>query len=221
MVAENIIRQETKGFEEAIDTKFDMLEGGQYTLDMPAQQLPSVSADPKTPLTLLEARNAVAIAKAAGAAQYAPDSLQKAQDYLNRAEDYLQRKQGKTPIGTAARGATQMAEDARVLTLRRKEQERIAARSRPCWTNRGKPKQKPEPRRLNPMRMRDGEPRLRLTVLPLKEPRLKPSSNRLRPTLPVPLLKPNSRELKRLQPKQSARRKRNDSGFSTNLTRCW
>ena len=126
VVAENIIRQETKGFEEAIDAKFDMLEGGQYTVDMPAQQLPSVGADPKTPLTLLEARNAVAIAKAAGAAHYAPDSLQKAEDYLARAEDYLKRKQGKTPIGTAARGATQMAEDARVLTLRRKEQERIA-----------------------------------------------------------------------------------------------
>jgi outer membrane protein OmpA-like peptidoglycan-associated protein len=126
VVAENIIRQETKGFEEAIDAKFDMLEGGQYTVDMPAQQLPSASADPKTPLTLLEARNAVAIAKAAGAAQYAPDSLQKAETYLARAEDYLRRKQGKTPIGTAARGATQMAEDARVLTLRRKEQERIA-----------------------------------------------------------------------------------------------
>ena len=75
---------------------------------------------------MLEARNAVAIAKAAGAAQYAPDSLQKAETYLARAEDYLKRKQGKTPIGTAARGATQMAEDARVLTLRRKEQERIA-----------------------------------------------------------------------------------------------
>jgi outer membrane protein OmpA-like peptidoglycan-associated protein len=127
VVAENIIRQETKGFEEAIDAKFDMLEGGQYTIDVPAQQLPSVAADPKTPLTLLEARNAVAIAKAAGAAQYAPDSLQKAEDYLARAEDYLKRKQGKTPIGTAARGATQMAEDARVLTLRRKEQARIAA----------------------------------------------------------------------------------------------
>ena len=75
---------------------------------------------------MLEARNAVAIAKAAGAAQYAPDSLQKAETYLARAEDYLVRKQGKTPIGTAARGATQMAEDARVLTLRRKEAERIA-----------------------------------------------------------------------------------------------
>ncbi len=126
VVAENIIRQSTKGFEEAIDAKFDMLEGGQYTIDMPAQQLPSANADPKTPLTLLEARNAVAIAKAAGAAQYAADSLGKAETYLARAEDYLKRKQGKTPIGTAARGATQMAEDARVLTLRRKEQERIA-----------------------------------------------------------------------------------------------
>ena len=126
VVAENIIRQETKGFEEAIDAKFDMLEGGEYTVDMPATQLPSTTADPKTPLTLLEARNAVAIAKAAGAEHYASDSLKKAEDYLARAEDYLKRKQGKTPIGTAARGATQMAEDARVLTLRRKEQERIA-----------------------------------------------------------------------------------------------
>jgi outer membrane protein OmpA-like peptidoglycan-associated protein len=127
VVAENIIRRETKGFEEAIDAKFDMLQGGEYTIDMPAAHLPSATADPKTPLTLLEARNAVAIAKAAGAAQYAADSLQKAEDYLARAEDYLRRKQGKTPIGTAARGATQMAEDARVLAIRRKEQERIAA----------------------------------------------------------------------------------------------
>ena len=54
IVAENIIRQETKGFEEAIDAKFDMLEGGQYTIDMPAQQLPSATAEPKTPLTFLK-----------------------------------------------------------------------------------------------------------------------------------------------------------------------
>ena len=49
VVAENIIRQTTKGFEEAIDAKFDLLEGGEYTIDMPAQQLPSANADPKTP----------------------------------------------------------------------------------------------------------------------------------------------------------------------------
>jgi outer membrane protein OmpA-like peptidoglycan-associated protein len=130
VVAENILRQETKGFEEPIDAKFDVLEGAQYTIDVPADQLPATQADSKVPLELLEARNAVAIAKAAGAKQYAPDSLAKAEDMLQRAEDYLQRKQGRTPIGTAARGATQMAEDARVLTLRRKEQERIDAERR-------------------------------------------------------------------------------------------
>src|SRR5205085_7993816 len=129
-VAENVIRQETKGFEEPIDAKFDMLEGGQYTIDVPVSQLPSTTADPKTPLDLLEARNAVAIAKAAGAETYAADSLKKAEDFLTRAEDYYTRKQGRTPIGTAARGATQMAEDARVLTLQRKEQERIATEKR-------------------------------------------------------------------------------------------
>jgi outer membrane protein OmpA-like peptidoglycan-associated protein len=130
VVAENILRQETKGFEEPINAKFDVLEGAQYTIDVPADQLPATRADSKVPLDLLEARNAVAIAKAAGAQHYAADSLAKAEDMLTRAEDYLQRKQGRTPIGTAARGATQMAEDARVLTLRRKEQERIDAERR-------------------------------------------------------------------------------------------
>ncbi len=127
VVVENIIRQETKGFEVPIDAKFDMVEGGEYTIDVSAPQLPSATGNPNTPLDLMEARNAVAIAKAAGAEQYAADSLAKAQDFLTRAEDYLHRKQGRTPIGTAARGATQAAEDARILTLQRKEKERIAA----------------------------------------------------------------------------------------------
>ncbi|HTS37044.1 MAG TPA: OmpA family protein [Candidatus Solibacter sp.] len=130
IVAENIVLYETKGFEQPIDTKFDTLEGSEYTIDMPVDQLPSATAAPKTPLDLLEARNAVAIAKAAGAEQYAGSSLAKATDMLARAEDYLVRKQGRTPIGTAARGATQQAEDARVLTLRLKEKERVEAERR-------------------------------------------------------------------------------------------
>jgi outer membrane protein OmpA-like peptidoglycan-associated protein len=130
VIAENMIRQGTKGFEEPIVAKFDVLEGAQYTIDIPVDQLPSGRSSEKVPLELLEARNAVVIAKAAGAQQYAPDSLTKAEDMLQRAEDYYQRKQGRTPIGTAARGATQMAEDARVLTLRRKEQARLDAERR-------------------------------------------------------------------------------------------
>jgi outer membrane protein OmpA-like peptidoglycan-associated protein len=130
VVAENIVLQNTKGFEEAIDAKFDVLEGKEYIIDVPAEQLPSAQAQPAVPLDLLEARNAVAIAKAAGAKDYAETSLMKAEDMLQRAEDYFQRKQGRTPIGTAARGATQMAEDARVLTLRKKQQEREEAARR-------------------------------------------------------------------------------------------
>jgi outer membrane protein OmpA-like peptidoglycan-associated protein len=76
----------------------------------------------KTPLDLLEARNAERIAKDAGAGQYAPSELQKAQDLLNRAEDYYRRKQGSGPIGTVAREATQTAEEARVMSIQRAEQ---------------------------------------------------------------------------------------------------
>jgi outer membrane protein OmpA-like peptidoglycan-associated protein len=130
VVAQNVIPTGVKGFEEPIDAKFDVLEGREYIVDVPPDQLPSAQAQPNVPLDLLEARNAVAIAKAAGAQQYAGDSVQKAEDMLQRAEDYYQRKQGRTPIGTAARGATQMAEDARVLTLRKKESEREEAARR-------------------------------------------------------------------------------------------
>lgn len=130
VVAQNIIPQNVKGFEEPIDAKFDVLEGREYTIDVAADQLPSAHAQPNVPLDLLEARDAVAIAKAAGAEQYASSSLQKAEDMLQRAEDYYQRKQGRTPIGTAARGATELAEDARVLTLRKKESEREEAARR-------------------------------------------------------------------------------------------
>jgi outer membrane protein OmpA-like peptidoglycan-associated protein len=129
-VAENVILQKTEGLELPIDAKFDMLEGGQYTIDVPVDQLPATTSDPNMQLDLLEARNAVAIAKAAGAQQYAADSLSKAQSLLDQAEDYLRRKQGRTPIGSVSRGATEAAEDARVLTLQRKEQERVAAEKR-------------------------------------------------------------------------------------------
>src|SRR5258708_4978340 len=52
VVAENILRPETKGFEEPIDAKFDVLEGKQYTIDVPAEQLPSTQADARVPLDL-------------------------------------------------------------------------------------------------------------------------------------------------------------------------
>ena len=132
VVAENIIPTDVKGFVRSVNAKFDLMDRGQYIEHIDPQTLPASSADlHKVPLQLLEARDAVAIAKATGAEQYAADTLAKAQDMLTRAEDYYVRKQGTTPIGTAARSATQSAEDARLLTINKKEEERAeAARQR-------------------------------------------------------------------------------------------
>lgn len=130
VVLENVVRPNTKGWEEPIDTKFDLLERGQYALDLNPAQLPATNADPKTPSDLLEARNAVAIARAEGADKYAPEVLAKAQDFLNRAEDYVARKQSTKAISTVARGAVQSAEDARILTIRKRQQEQQEAERR-------------------------------------------------------------------------------------------
>src|SRR6185369_15575192 len=102
----------------------EALDRGEYTVDINASQLPASTADrKKVPLELLEARNAIAIAKASKADQYAPDALRKAEEFLAKGEDYLNRKQGRSAIGTVARYAAQQAEDARVLSIRRQRQE--------------------------------------------------------------------------------------------------
>ena len=129
-VLENEIRKDTKGWEQPISARYEATEKGEYTVDLASDQLPTTKLGEgrrKVPLTLLEARNAVAIAQATGAQQYAPEALAKAQTDLDRSEDYLQRKQSSSAIGTMARGATQAAEDARILTIRRKADEKIAA----------------------------------------------------------------------------------------------
>jgi outer membrane protein OmpA-like peptidoglycan-associated protein len=127
VVAENIVRQDTAGGIHPISAKFDLLQKGQYTVNIPADQLPATTADRKTPLELLEAQNAIAIAQAAGADQYAVDTLGKAKAYLVQGQNYLKQKQTITPIGAVARAATQAAEDARLLTLQKKQEEQTAA----------------------------------------------------------------------------------------------
>src|SRR6266568_5104727 len=133
-VLENEIRKDTKGWEQPVSARYEATEKGEYTVDLASDQLPASRMDKeearRVPLTLLEARNAVAIAKATGAEQYAPDALARAQNFLDQGEDYLKRKQSSSSIGTVARGAAQAAEDARVLTIRRKADAEVAARQK-------------------------------------------------------------------------------------------
>jgi outer membrane protein OmpA-like peptidoglycan-associated protein len=128
LVAENIVRPDTAGGIHPITAKYELLQKGQYTVSISPAELPATNMEhhKKTPLEILEAENAVAIAQASGADQYAPDTLQKAKDYLSQAQDYQRRKQGRTPIGTVARAAAQSAEDARLITLEKKQQEEVA-----------------------------------------------------------------------------------------------
>ena len=76
-------------------------------------------------LELYEARNAVQIARWTGADRYAADTYLKATQGLENAEGYLNGKAGKKPIGTVAREAVQMAEDARIITIKKMDEERL------------------------------------------------------------------------------------------------
>jgi outer membrane protein OmpA-like peptidoglycan-associated protein len=128
VVMENVIRTDTVGKIEEIDAKYELLPRGQYTMNVSAADLRSRAIpDPKRPLEVLEARNAVQIARWAGADKYAGDTYQKAAALLDEAENYQIRKHPeKKPAAMIAREAVQTAEDARLITLKRQEEERLA-----------------------------------------------------------------------------------------------
>jgi len=125
VVMENFVRSDTKGAVEEIDAKYELLQRGQYVLNVAPGDLVAIRRG-KVPLELLEARNAVQIARATGADRYASETYQKAVMGLGTAEGYLQGKKGSKPIGTVAREATQMAEDARIIALKRIGEEQLA-----------------------------------------------------------------------------------------------
>ena len=126
VVMENFVKRGTTGTIEELDAKFELLQRGQYTLNVnPAELKPRV-LDRKVPLELYEARNAVQIARWTGAERYATDTYQKAVNGLINAEGYLKGKSGSKPIGTVAREAVQMAEDARIITVKKIEAEVLA-----------------------------------------------------------------------------------------------
>jgi len=128
VVMENIIRNDTVGKIEEIDAKYELLPRGQYTMNVAAGDLRKRAvADPKRPLEVLEARNAVQIAQWTGADRYASDTYQKAVQLLDDAENYQARKHPeKKPAAMIAREAVQTAEDARLITVKRIEEERLA-----------------------------------------------------------------------------------------------
>src|SRR5215470_4438874 len=135
VVMENFIRKDTVGKVEEIDAKYELLKRGQYIVNVAPAELKPIPLDKDTPLDLHEARNAVRIARWGGADKDAAESFVKAEKLLEQAEAYKVRKAGNKPVSMTAREAVQTAEDARLIALKRQDeqhqaQERQAAADR-------------------------------------------------------------------------------------------
>ena len=85
----------------------------------------ALTLNPKIPLSVYEARNAVEVARSHGAAQFAPEVLSKADGSLQQMENALSSKSGNDTVVAAARQTVQFAEDARALSAERQEAARI------------------------------------------------------------------------------------------------
>ena len=126
VVMENFVRSDTQGTYEDIDAKYELLQRGQYVLNVNPSELQPLVLDRKTPLELYEARNAVRIARWTGADRYAADTLHKAEVGVQNAEEELSGKIGNKTVAQNARDAAQNAEDARLITIRKMQDEEVA-----------------------------------------------------------------------------------------------
>jgi outer membrane protein OmpA-like peptidoglycan-associated protein len=124
VVLENVVREDTKGTTEAMNTKYDLLERGGYIPT--GYKFDPVVLNTRLPLEFFEARNAVRIAESEGAEQYASDSYQHAVRLMDKVDGYATSKHiDRKPMIAVAREAVQVAEDARAITVQKIEQERL------------------------------------------------------------------------------------------------
>jgi outer membrane protein OmpA-like peptidoglycan-associated protein len=124
VVLENVVRDDTKGTTEAVNAKYDLLERGGYIPT--GYKFDPVVLNTKLPLEFFEARNALRIAQSEGAETYATDSYQHAVQLMNRVDEYATSKHGdRKAMIAVAREAVQTAEDARAITVKKIEQERL------------------------------------------------------------------------------------------------
>lgn len=121
VVAENyVIHGKTKGEIEPVNVHYSLLPRGAYEQTAGRHtELHPITTSERSPLDLYEAENAVEIAEAGGADQYAADSMATAKRALDKAEHYDKYKHDRQQSITYAREAVQTAEDARIITIRK------------------------------------------------------------------------------------------------------
>jgi outer membrane protein OmpA-like peptidoglycan-associated protein len=124
VVLENVVRRDTTGTTEAMHTKYELLERGGYIPT--GYKFDPVVLNTRLPLEFFEARNAVRIAESEGAETYANDSYQHAVQLMNRVDaDAINKHANRKAMVGVAREAVQTAEDAREITVRKIDEERL------------------------------------------------------------------------------------------------
>jgi outer membrane protein OmpA-like peptidoglycan-associated protein len=126
VILENEIRPDTVGTSEAVDAKYELLDRGGYIPT--GYKFDPVVLNSKLPLEFFEARNAVRIAKSAGAEESATSSYQNAVNQMKHADDLGTSKHiDKKALISVSREVVQTADDAREIAVKRIEADRINA----------------------------------------------------------------------------------------------
>ncbi|MGC0771428.1 MAG: OmpA family protein [Candidatus Acidiferrum sp.] len=118
VIMENVIRQDTKGTSEAVDAKYELIDRGGYIPT--GYTFDPIVLNAKLPLEFFEARNAVRIAKSAGAERYASSSYENATRQMHEADSMASsRHEDKKALISVSRETVQTAEDAREIATKR------------------------------------------------------------------------------------------------------
>jgi outer membrane protein OmpA-like peptidoglycan-associated protein len=126
VILENAIRSDTEGTSEAVNAKYELIDRGGYIPT--GYRFDPVVLNAKLPLEFFEARNAVRIAESAGAETYAASSYEKAMAQMKRADSLATaRNVHKKELIAASREAVQTADDAREISVKRIEADRLDA----------------------------------------------------------------------------------------------
>ncbi len=124
VVLENIVRDDTTGTTEAMNANYELLERGGYIPT--GYKFDPVVLNTKLPLEFFEARNALRIAQSEGAETYASESYQHAVQLMDKTDQYATARHiDRKPMIAVAREAVQTAEDARAITVKKIDQERL------------------------------------------------------------------------------------------------
>lgn len=117
VIMENSIRPDTAGTIEVVDAKYELIDRGGYIPT--GYKFDPVVLNAKLPLEFFEARNAVRIAKSAGAKEYAGPSYDKAVSQMNEADAMAVNKhRNEKSLISISRETVQTAEDSREIAMK-------------------------------------------------------------------------------------------------------